>query len=87
MRNGAHRRKLEEMVITGDETRSHRGQWMALTVALAGFVTAVALAIVGSAVVGGLFGGSTLASLVGIFIYGNAQQRRERREKAQGLGE
>ncbi len=56
---------------------------MALVVSLAGFATAIALAVVGSAVVGGLFGGTTLASLVGIFIYGSRQQRRERQEKAE----
>lgn len=87
MRNGAHRRTLEQRVILGAEIRSSRGQWMALTVAMAGFVTAIVLALAGDPVVGGLFAGGTLASLVSVFIYGSSQQSRERRQRAETLGQ
>lgn len=87
MRNGAHRREMERIVVTGNEQRSRRGQWMALVVSAMGFGSAITVATAAHTPVAGVgLAGGTLATLVSIFIYGSTQQRRERRQQAESVG-
>lgn len=80
----AHRRNLEKKVIDSDIARSKWGQILGFCIAIAGLVVSGLIAIYGSALAGGIIGIGTLASLVGVFMYGAQTRSKERMEKNQG---
>jgi uncharacterized membrane protein len=80
-----HRMKLETAVIENAERRANRGQWMALTIALAGLALSGVGFFSGHEVGASLVGAGVLADLAGIFIYGRRDQRKEREQKATTL--
>lgn len=63
-----HRHAAEDRVITVEESLGSRGQKFALTVALAGLVASIVLGIVDQPVPSAVVGGSSLISLVGLFL-------------------
>ena len=77
----AHRRELEKKVIESDIERSKWGQVLGFTIAITGLVASTLIAIYGSALAGGIIGVGTLATLVGVFMYGTVTRSREREEK------
>lgn len=78
-----HRTALERKVIESDIERSKRGQVLGFLIAIVGLVASALIAIFGNAIAGGIIGVGTLASLVGVFMYG-AKTRSEEREEKEG---
>jgi len=77
----AHRKDLEQKVISSDIVRSKWGQILGFIIAIAGLVVSALIAIFGSAIAGGIIGVGTLASLVGVFMYGSKTRSKEREVK------
>jgi uncharacterized membrane protein len=77
----AHRKDLERKLVESDIERSKWGQALGFLIAIAGLAASAAIAIYGSAVAGSILGVGTLASLVGVFMYGVKARSREREEK------
>jgi uncharacterized membrane protein len=77
----AHRKDLERKVIDSDVSRSKWGQLLGFVIAIAGLVAATLISIYGNAIAGGVLGVGTLASLVGVFMYGATTRSKERVEK------
>ena len=76
-----HRRELEQKVIDSDIKRSKWGQILGFVIAISGLIVSGFVAIYGSAVAGSIIGVGTLASLVGVFMYGSKTRSEERGEK------
>ena len=79
-----HRHAMDQQLLATEkehETKilhqGDRGQWMALTVALAGFVLVAWLAHIDKSVLAGLIGSLDLLGLVSVFIYGRKKQSEE----------
>lgn len=77
----AHRISLEKRVINSDIDNSKRGQIFGFIIALAGLVISFELILKGYQVAGTILGGTTLVSLVGVFVYGSKTRSAERQEK------
>lgn len=77
----AHRKDLERKVIESDIARSKWGQALGFFIAIAGLTVSAVIAIYGSSIAGGIIGVGTLASLVGVFMYGSSTRSKERVEK------
>ena len=78
----SHRKELEKRVIDSDISRSKWGQILGFTIAIVGLIVAAFVAIYGNAIAGGIIGVGTLASLVGVFMYGSTTRSKEREEKS-----
>ena len=78
-----HRRALETKVVDSDIARSKWGQILGFCIAVAGLAASAWIAVYGSAVAGGIIGVGTLASLVGVFMYGAKTRSKERTDKSQ----
>jgi uncharacterized membrane protein len=76
----AHRIELERMVVSSDISRSKWGQILGFILAVIGLTASVVIGIFGSALGGGIMGATTVASLVGVFMYGSRARNKERRE-------
>ena len=77
-----HRKELEKKVIDSDIARSKWGQILGFIIAITGLGISTIIAIYGSAIAGGVIGVGTLASLVGVFMYGSKTRSLERKEKS-----
>ncbi|MEK7150143.1 MAG: DUF2335 domain-containing protein [Patescibacteria group bacterium] len=77
----AHRKELEKKVINSDITRSKWGQILGFVIALAGLGVSAIVVVYGNAIAGGFIGVGTLASLVGVFMYGSKTRSKERETK------
>ncbi|HEY4520955.1 MAG TPA: DUF2335 domain-containing protein [Candidatus Paceibacterota bacterium] len=82
----AHRTELEKKVIDSDIRQSTQGQVLGFTIAIVGLLVSAIISIYGSELVGGFIGVGTLASLVGVFMYGSRARREERQNKAGAEG-
>lgn len=78
----AHRKELERKVIESDISRSKWGQILGFAIAIIGLAVSGLVAIYGNAVAGSIIGVGTLASLVGVFMYGSKTRSKEREEKS-----
>lgn len=76
-----HRTELERKVIESDIARSKWGQALGFIIAIVGLAGSVTISIYGSGLVGAVMGVSTLASLVGVFMYGSKTRSDERIKK------
>ncbi len=76
-----HRKELEKKVIDSDISRSRWGQILGFFIAIVGLMVSGWISTYGNAVAGGFIGVGTLASLVGVFMYGSSIRSREREEK------
>lgn len=76
-----HRSGLENKVIDSDIVTSKRGQILGFVIAIVGLVVSLVAIINGSQLAGSVIGGGTLASLVGVFMYGSRIRSRERESK------
>jgi len=76
-----HRTELERKVINSDIERSKWGQILGFVIAIVGLVCAVIISIYGSQIGGAALGLGTLASLVGVFMYGSRSRTKEREAK------
>ncbi|SRR3989344_2600324 len=77
----AHRKDLEQKVISSDIARSKWGQILGFVIAISGLVVSTLVSIYGNAIAGGIIGVGTLASLVGVFMYGSTTRSKEREIK------
>jgi len=80
-----HRQSLETRVINSDIRNSLLGLVFAFFLCLTAIVTASLLIYRGHDLGGGLLGGSGLASIAAIFVYGTRQRRKEREEKLKNV--
>jgi uncharacterized membrane protein len=77
-----HRKDLEKKVIESDISRSKWGQILGFIISIVGLISATIVSIYGNQIAGGLIGIGTLASLVGVFMYGSKVRAKEREEKS-----
>ncbi len=78
----AHRVSLEKKVIDSDISRSKWGQILGFLIAVVGLGVACLITIYGNPLAGTIIGGGTLASLVGVFMYGSRIRSKERERKS-----
>jgi len=71
-----HRRKMESLVIPGKLSSIARGQIFGLVIALFGLIAGTVITLYGHDWVGGILLGTTIVSLVGVFIFGQRQQSK-----------
>ena len=76
-----HRKGLERKVIESDIERSRWGQILGFVIAIVGLGVSAYISVYGNPWAGGVIGVGTLASLVGVFMYGSTTRSRERSEK------
>ena len=77
-----HRKELEKKVVDSDITRSKWGQILGFVIAIAGLAVSAIIVVYGNAIAGGIIGVGTLASLVGVFMYGSKTRSEERKVKS-----
>ncbi len=77
----SHRRAMEEAVILGNVRAQARGVWCAFFLALTGMLAGFYLALRGQGLTGFSIFLTSLATLVGTFIFARVDQRKERQEK------
>ena len=80
----AHRTELEKKVIDSDIARSKLGQILGFIIAIVGLICSVIISIYGNQIAGAILGVGTLASLVGVFMYGSKVRKEERERKTAG---
>ncbi len=73
-----HRKSLETKVINSNVSNSKLGLWFGLVIGLVGIGAGAFLALYDKQIAGSVIGGGSLASLVGVFIYGSQQRQKER---------
>ena len=78
-----HRRELERVVVTGNDRRSNRGQWMAFILGMTTILGGIFLAYSGKETAGLVAVVGALGSLLLVFISGRSKQRKEIAEKSQ----
>jgi len=76
----AHRQEMEKAVILGNVSAQSRGVWLAFTLAITGMLLGFCLELRGHRLTGFGFFLSSLAALVGTFVVGRLEQRKERQE-------
>jgi uncharacterized membrane protein len=76
-----HRQEIEIKVITSDIKNARLGLHYGLIIGLASVVGGVVCIISGYEIGGTILGGSGLSSLVGVFVYGSRQKRKEREKR------
>jgi uncharacterized membrane protein len=85
----AHRRKMEDLVLTGDVSRSWWGLAAAFVIAMTMTVGGITVAIMvdppSGPTAGAAMVGTTLVGLCSVFVYGTQSRRSEREGKARTL--
>ena len=81
----AHRRKLEELTITSDIENSKKGLLYGLIIGLTAVIGGVLCILTGNQVGGSIIGGTGLTGLVGVFVYGSRQKRKEREGRIKAI--
>lgn len=74
---GSHRRKIENRVINWNNAQSLIGQVFGLFIAGGVLFACYKLAMSGHDTVASVLGGTTIVSLVGIFVYGKKKQKEQ----------
>jgi len=77
----AHRQEIEKKVIESDIENSRRGLNYGLIIGLASVIGGCACVMTGHEVGGTIIGGSGLTGLVGVFVYGSRERRKERESR------
>jgi uncharacterized membrane protein len=77
-----HRIEIEKIAVTNQQKQGSRGQIFAFLIALCAIAAAVYVTIIGHPVTGGVIGGSTVVSLVTIFVTGRLTQRQDLNRKS-----
>ena len=76
-----HLRELEKQVISSDISRSKWGQILGFIISICGLSASAFIAIFGNPIAGTIIGVGTIASLVGVFMYGSNIRNQERERK------
>lgn len=77
-----HRQNLERMVVESNTQSQTQGLWLGFILAIVVVISGAFLIYLGHDVYGLAAIITALASLVGVFIYGKYQQKKELKEKA-----
>ncbi len=77
-----HRQDLERSIIQGDIRRSWYGLWTGFAIGMTGILGSVVLGLYDHPGVASFLSGSTLVSLVGVFVIGAKSRQEERNQKA-----
>lgn len=80
----AHRIELERTVVVSHQGQEKRGQWFGLIIAIFFGSCGLYAALHGQTWFGGIITGTTLVSLVGIFVYSKQQANKELSDKRRG---
>ena len=72
-----HRIDMERMIIASQQKQSARGQAFGLAIGVLGIASGTLLGMFGRELVGGLVAGSTVVTLVSVFVLGRRIQRRQ----------
>ncbi|MEA5581722.1 DUF2335 domain-containing protein [Nodularia harveyana UHCC-0300] len=80
-----HRMEMEKTVINGDSKRSWLGLIFGFILASICIGSSTFLILQGHDLAGSIFAGTTVVSLVGVFVYGSNQRAQERIEKQRAL--
>ena len=73
-----HRQQLEKSVIESDIKNSRLGLHYGLVIGLVSVIGGTACILMGHQVGGSIIGGVGLTGLVGVFVYGSTQRKKER---------
>ena len=76
----SHRRSLEKQIVQAEIRQVRLGQILGFIIAIFGLTVSALIAIFGSAVAGGIIGIGTLASLVGVFMYGSKTRAEQEKD-------
>ena len=77
----AHRISIEQTVVKSQQTQATRGQIFGFLIGIFGLGAALYAAVNGQPWFGSVIGGATLVSLVGVFVYGKHQEKKELDDK------
>ena len=80
-----HRQQLEKQAIDSDIKNSRLGLQYGLAIGLAAVIGATVCIVSGFEIGGSILGGTGLTGLVGVFVYGSRQQRKEREKRLEKL--
>ncbi len=83
--NAAHRRSLEEKVVTGNIRAQARGQILGFILGMTMIVAGTGLIYAGHEAKGITMVLSTAVTMVGTFMWGRSRQEKERSEKARAF--
>jgi uncharacterized membrane protein len=76
-----HRRELESTVIGSEIANSRLGLHYGLIIGLTAIIGGVICIMAGHETGGSIIGGAGLSGLVGVFVYGSRQRRKEREKR------
>jgi len=76
-----HRMELENIVVKCQQKQSLRGQTFGLILGITGLLTAAFLGFTGHETIGSIIGGSTVISLVSVFVIGRTKQNTDLKTK------
>ncbi|MBW1999257.1 MAG: DUF2335 domain-containing protein [Deltaproteobacteria bacterium] len=79
-----HRQALESAVIESDIRQSKTGLVFGFIIGMTAIVLGAVCVLYGHGLGGGLIGGSGITGLAGVFVYGTAARRKERKAKYKG---
>ena len=78
----AHRIEIEKIAVKSQQKQGSRGQIFAFVIAVLAIVASVYVTLIGHPVTGGIIGGSTVVSLVTVFVTGRLTQRHDLKRKS-----
>ncbi|MBF2096890.1 MAG: DUF2335 domain-containing protein [Gloeomargaritaceae cyanobacterium C42_A2020_066] len=81
----AHRIEVEKAVFLGDTRHTELGFWLGFVLVCLSICSSTYLIVLGHDLVGGLLAGGSLASLVGIVVYGITVKARARTQTLKAL--
>ncbi len=76
-----HRQELEKKAINSDICNSRLGLWFGFIIGITGIILGAFIVYMGQVIAGSVISFGTLASLVGVFVYGSQGRRKEREQK------
>jgi len=80
-----HRQNLETKVLDADIKSARIGLHYGLIIGLAAITGGVICTLLGYELGGGIIGGTGITGLVGVFVYGSTQRRKERERRFNSL--
>lgn len=77
----SHRHQIESKVIDSEIKNSRTGLHYGLIIGLAAIIGGTICTLKGFQIAGGVIGGTGITGLVGVFVYGSHQRRKEREHR------
>ncbi len=82
-----HRQTLESKVVASDVFNSKLGLIFGFILGIVAIGGGILLTLQGQPIYGTIFGGLYLIGIVGVFVYGSQQRRKERQSRSEERGE